>query len=179
MLSMWPCKHFSHIQVLVPNFFPTPPIKLNPGGQVGGRLLIATHLDQSNYIANQKQGVVNEYNLIVFIRLFQASESCLFQRVSSGFTGFDWWASSKTSCVRRGAHILSIGGDALNELDSCESKWCLKMTIGFLNFSLLIKIYLTYPKFKHLKIIIVTNKYFIKKYFELGISYTTVHLVMY
>jgi len=76
--SMWPCKHFSHIQVLVPNFFPTPPRKLNPGGQGGGRLQITTHLDQSNYLANQKQGAVNKYNLIVFCRLFQGSESCLF-----------------------------------------------------------------------------------------------------
>jgi hypothetical protein len=110
---MWPCKHFSHIQVLVPNFFPTLPRKLNPGGQVGRRLQIATHLDQSNYLANQKQGAVNKYNFIVFIRLFEGSESCLFFRVSSGFTGFDWWASSKTSCA--GGDILSIGGDALNE----------------------------------------------------------------
>jgi len=58
-LSMWPCKNISHIQVLVTNFFPTPPIKLKLGLQVGGRLLITTHLDQSNYLANQKLGAVN------------------------------------------------------------------------------------------------------------------------
>ncbi len=40
-------KYFSHIQVLVPNFFPTPPIKLKLGLRVHKRLLIANHLDQS------------------------------------------------------------------------------------------------------------------------------------
>ncbi len=29
------------------------------------RLVIATHLDQSNYLANQKEGPVNEYDLNV------------------------------------------------------------------------------------------------------------------
>jgi hypothetical protein len=48
-------------------FFPTPPIKLKLGLQVHGRLLIATHLDQSNYLTNQKQGGVNKYDLTMFI----------------------------------------------------------------------------------------------------------------
>ncbi len=39
----------------ISNFFPTPPIKLKLGLQIGGRLLIATHLDQSNFLANQQQ----------------------------------------------------------------------------------------------------------------------------
>jgi hypothetical protein len=47
-------KYFSHAS-LVLYFFPTPPIKLQLGLQIGGRLLIATHLDQSNYLANQQQ----------------------------------------------------------------------------------------------------------------------------
>jgi hypothetical protein len=34
--------------------FPNPPIKLKLGLQIGGRLLIATHRDQSNYLANQQ-----------------------------------------------------------------------------------------------------------------------------
>jgi hypothetical protein len=69
----------THIQVLVrlTNRFPTPPIKLKLELQVGGRLLIATHLDQSNYIANQKQGAVNKYYLIVFIRMFPTSRAHL------------------------------------------------------------------------------------------------------
>ncbi len=32
--------------------FPSPPIKLKLGLQIGERLLIATHLDQSNHLAN-------------------------------------------------------------------------------------------------------------------------------
>ncbi len=84
MLSMGPCKNISHIQVFVTNFLPTPSIKLKLGLQVGGRLLIATHLDQSNYPANQKQGAVHKYYLTVFIRLFQGSEGCgFFQGPSS------------------------------------------------------------------------------------------------
>jgi hypothetical protein len=47
-------KYFSH-----PSFgyllFPSPPIKLKLGLQMGGRLLIAAHLNQSNYLANQQQ----------------------------------------------------------------------------------------------------------------------------
>jgi hypothetical protein len=68
-------KYFSHPS-LGYNFFPTLPIKLKLGLEVGDRQLIANHLDQSNYLANQKQGEVNKYDLIVFIRLFQSSESC-------------------------------------------------------------------------------------------------------
>ncbi len=48
VLSMWPWKNVSHIPVLVP----IQPIKLKLGLQIGGRLLIATHLDQSNYVDN-------------------------------------------------------------------------------------------------------------------------------
>jgi hypothetical protein len=47
-------KHFSHPSLVI-YFFPTPPIKLKLGLQIGGRLLIATHLDQSNFLANQQQ----------------------------------------------------------------------------------------------------------------------------
>jgi hypothetical protein len=38
--------------------------------QAGWRLLIATHLEQSNYLPNQKQRAINKYDLTVFIRLF-------------------------------------------------------------------------------------------------------------
>jgi hypothetical protein len=46
-LTMWPLKHISHIQVLDTNLFSTPPIKLKLRVQAAGRLLRATHLDQS------------------------------------------------------------------------------------------------------------------------------------
>jgi hypothetical protein len=59
------------------------------GVQIGGRLLIATHLDQSNYLANQKQGAVNKYDLTVFIKLSQGSSRALkamhFFRVTAVF----------------------------------------------------------------------------------------------
>jgi hypothetical protein len=77
-LTIWPWENISHIQVLVTYFFPTPPISLKMGLQIGGGLLIATHLDQSKYLANQKQGAVNKCDLTVFIKLFQGSESCAF-----------------------------------------------------------------------------------------------------
>jgi hypothetical protein len=95
-LPMWPCKNISHIQVLVTNFFPTLPMKLNLGLQVGDRLLIATHLHPSNYLANQKQGAVSKYdNLAVFLSLFQGSsrtmKMCvLFFRVLGVFQWIHW-----------------------------------------------------------------------------------------
>jgi hypothetical protein len=61
-------------------------------GEVCQRLLIATHLEESNYLANQKQDAVNKYDLTVLIRAFQGSEKLCH------FLG----------------HIFSIGGDALN-----------------------------------------------------------------
>jgi len=106
-LSMWPCKNISHIQVLVITFFPTPPLKLNQDSKQLelGRLLIATHLDQSNYLANQKKGIVNKYDLTVLLDRSWALKSVNisgFQHSSSGFTGLEWWTSSKISRV--GSH---------------------------------------------------------------------------
>jgi hypothetical protein len=96
MLSMWPCKNISHIQVLVTNSFPTP---LTMWLEVGGRLVIATHLDQSNYLANHKQGALNKHDLIVFIRLLQGSSRALktVQLLQGPSTGFYSWTSSKIS----------------------------------------------------------------------------------
>jgi len=48
-------KYFSHPSFSYLPLFPSPPIKLKPGLQIGGRLVIATHLDQSNHLANQEQ----------------------------------------------------------------------------------------------------------------------------
>ncbi len=108
--SMWPCKNISCVQVLVTYFFPTPPIKLKLGLQIDGRLLIATHLDKSNYLTSQKQGSVNKYDLTVFIRLFQGSSRALkavhFFRVTAVFQWlhsiFDCCISSKISSA--GSH---------------------------------------------------------------------------
>jgi hypothetical protein len=122
VLSMWPCQNISHIQVLVTYFFPTPPIELKLGLQIGGKLLIG-YVD---YLANQKQGAVNKHDLSVFIRLFQGSSRPLkavhFSRVTavkqqscSESTGFGCCTSLKISsagphsqCWRRcsyGCHL--------------------------------------------------------------------------
>ncbi len=79
--SMWHCKSISHksishIQVWSYLFF-QPAHGLKLGLQIDGRLLIATHLDQSKYPGNHKQGAVNKYDLTVFIRLFQGSCSAM------------------------------------------------------------------------------------------------------
>jgi hypothetical protein len=52
VFNMWPCKDISHVQVLVVYLFPTPPIKLKHGLQIGERLLIITHVDKWNYLAS-------------------------------------------------------------------------------------------------------------------------------
>jgi hypothetical protein len=43
---------FSHPSLVF--FFSTPPIKLKPGLQIGGRLLISSQLDESLWLTNQK-----------------------------------------------------------------------------------------------------------------------------
>jgi hypothetical protein len=51
---------------------------------MGGRPLMATHLGGSIYLANERYEAVNKYELTVFIRMFQGTESCaLFQGHSS------------------------------------------------------------------------------------------------
>jgi hypothetical protein len=70
----WKKKHlhgsFSYL------LFQNPPIKLKCGLHRRGRLLIATHIDQSNYLANQKRKYSQlKHDLTLLIRLFEASES--------------------------------------------------------------------------------------------------------
>ncbi len=45
--------------------------------QIGGKLLITTHLNQWNYLLNKKYGVVHKYDLIVSVRLFLNSFKAL------------------------------------------------------------------------------------------------------
>jgi hypothetical protein len=76
---------FSYLLVSNP---PPLPIKLKLGLQIGGRVLIKVHPDQSNFLANQKQGSVKKY---VFIGLFKGSSRALevvhYSRVRAVF----WW----------------------------------------------------------------------------------------
>jgi hypothetical protein len=117
---MRPCKFFSHIQVLVTYSFPIPPIKPKPGLQIGGRLLTATHLDESNSLTNQKGGTVNKYDLTVFIRLIKGSsralsESCAFFQSHSNLPVdlLDFTAVPHPRIPVQD-HVLSAGGDALS-----------------------------------------------------------------
>jgi hypothetical protein len=48
-------KYFSHPRLVLYFLFPIPHIKLKLVPQTGGRLVIATQLDQSNYLASQQQ----------------------------------------------------------------------------------------------------------------------------
>jgi hypothetical protein len=99
-------KYFSH-----PSFsyqrFSNFTHKLKLGRQVGGRLLIATHLEESNYLPNQKQAAVNKYDFTVFITLVQGSET------GGMFERSQWihWVGLTRFPVQ--VHILSVGGDAL------------------------------------------------------------------
>jgi hypothetical protein len=97
-------KYFSH---------PTLPIKMKLGLQTGGRLLMATHLNQWNYLANQKQGAVNKYDLTVFVRLFHGSESHTFFQGHRSFPAnpLDLTAVHYQRFPVQG-HILSTHGDA-------------------------------------------------------------------
>jgi hypothetical protein len=54
MYSRDPAKMFLTFNVQV-YLFLIPPVKLNLGMQIDGRLVVATHLNQSNYVANQQQ----------------------------------------------------------------------------------------------------------------------------
>jgi hypothetical protein len=56
--------YFSHPSLSY--FYPNPPIKLKLELHINGRLLIATQLDQSIYLANHKQGVIDKNDLRVF-----------------------------------------------------------------------------------------------------------------
>jgi hypothetical protein len=74
---MQPCTSICHVQVfsynqLFSNLIHTTKTRT---ASRWGRLLITTHLNQSNYLGNQKQGTSNKYDLTLFIRLFKGSES--------------------------------------------------------------------------------------------------------
>jgi hypothetical protein len=77
--------------------------------------LIVTQLDQSNYLANQKQGAVNKYKFTVFMRHFQGSsrplEDVYFSRATA-VGPLDMTAAPQPKFPVQG-HIVSTGGAAL------------------------------------------------------------------
>jgi len=101
VLSMWPLQtYFSHPSLVI-YFFPTPSIKLKLGLHIGGRLLIANHLDQSFWLANQKQQAAIRSYLLHFslagVRLCcafyqpqQTMQKCCTKTISLSQTGMFW-----------------------------------------------------------------------------------------
>ncbi len=129
VLSMWPCKNISHIQVLVTYFRPTPPIKLKLGVQIGGETTIANHKDQSLWSASQEQGpAVRSYLLHsslpgvklcdAFYQPQQTVQKCWAKTILlSNSTCFDFSSSG----FDLQGHILSTGGVALTSQSSSNS----------------------------------------------------------
>ncbi len=70
---------------LVLYVFPTPPIKLELGLQIGGRLLIATHLNQSNYLANEHQLLPGF--VVSFTSLSERCKKCWAETILLNQTG--------------------------------------------------------------------------------------------
>jgi hypothetical protein len=74
--------------------FANPTHKTKVGTANGWETTKTTHLEQSNYLANQKQGAVNKYDLTVFIRFFQGSTEALedvhFSKVIAVFEWIHW-----------------------------------------------------------------------------------------
>jgi hypothetical protein len=93
-------KYFSHPSLVI-YFFPTTQLKLKLGLQIGGRLLIATHLYQSNYLANQQQVLGLDEHLTSFSKL------CKNARPKPAC--FDFSSSN----INLQGHIPSTGGVAL------------------------------------------------------------------
>jgi hypothetical protein len=103
--------YFSH-QSLVIYFCPTPHIKLKLGLQIGCRVLIANHLDQSLWLANQKQGAaVRSY--LLHCSLAGVRLCCAFYQPQQ--TVQKCWAKTIMTCLHPilQCHILSTSGVAL------------------------------------------------------------------
>ncbi len=113
--------YFSHPSFqLLTFFFPTPPIKLKLGLQVGGRLTTNSNPLGSIKLSTQSETGSSKYNKIqtlVFIRLFQGSESCAFSEGPSSLRVYSLDLTDEVCEPHRRfpvqGHILSIGGDAL------------------------------------------------------------------
>ncbi len=128
--------HSEHLQLLCDSakiflpskfiylFIPTPPIKLKLGLQIGGSLLIANHLDQSLWLANQKQGAaVGSYLLhsslagvrlcCAFYQPQQTVQKCWAKTILLSQTGMFWLFFIQFYLQ---GHMLSTAGDALRHI---------------------------------------------------------------
>jgi hypothetical protein len=119
VVNMWPCKNISQIQVQLSTFF-NPTHKTKTGTEIGGRLLTATHLDQSNYLTNQHE------MLCLAVPFTSLSRLC----TNAGPKPFCW---AKLTCsdfssseFNLQGHILSTAGVALRHLGKCS--YCSKLS---------------------------------------------------
>ncbi len=113
------CKNISQIQVQLFTFS-NPTHKTKTGTEIGGRLLIATHLDQSNYLTNQHEMLCLAVPFTSLIKL------C----TNAGPKPFCW---AKLTCsdfssseFNLQGHILSTAGVALRHLWKCS--YCSKLS---------------------------------------------------
>jgi hypothetical protein len=99
-------QNHSDIEVLIMKFFPTPPLKLKLGLQVGG-------------IASRWETTTS--NPFEPIKLSTQSETGSSQPIRFGgpislrVDSLDWTGEPSSKIPSAGSHILSIGGDALNQ----------------------------------------------------------------
>ncbi len=108
-------KYLLHPRLVI-YFSPTPLIKLKLGLQTGGRLLIATPLDQSNYLANQQQVLVSAVPFPRISTLWKNAGSisfCCTQPACFDFSSFKFLLLG---------HILSTNGAALRRWWITEEK---------------------------------------------------------
>jgi hypothetical protein len=119
------CKSIFHIQSLVIYSFATPPMKLKLGRQIGVRLLIANHLNQSSRWANQKHWpAVRSYLLHSFLQVHGVAVTFTSQQKPCNYVKPKPFSSATQLHIldflhpnfTLQDHILSIGGDVSKRL---------------------------------------------------------------
>jgi hypothetical protein len=98
---------FFHPRLVISFSFPAPPIKLKLGLQTGLKILLATRLDQSNYLANQQQVLGSAMPCISLSIPWQDTRLKLFLQSHWHFIDFS------SSYFLLLGHILITSGAAL------------------------------------------------------------------
>jgi hypothetical protein len=126
VLIVWPppLKYFSHPSLVIYSFA-TPPIKRKLVEQIGGGLLIANHLDQSLWWANQKHWVaIRSYLLHSFLQVHRAAAPFTSHGNLHNYAEpkpFSWakpaaYVGFSSSNFTVQDHIPSTAGDALRQV---------------------------------------------------------------
>ncbi len=116
-------KYFSHPSLFI-HFFSTQLMKLKLGQQIGGGLLIANHLDQWVWWANQKHwATVRSYLLHSFLEVNNVAAQFTSQRKLSNYLERKPLSEAKPACSDFSSsnftvhdHIVSTSGDALTHM---------------------------------------------------------------